>query len=66
VKNHNEDEEKVTWLIDKVNKSGGIDYAYQKMISYRDNAIRMLDELPDNSSRQTLVKLISFTIDRKK
>jgi octaprenyl-diphosphate synthase len=66
VKRHSEDLEKVAWLIRKINASGGVDYARQKMNEFKDKAIAELREFPDNPSREALLQLIDFVIERKK
>ena len=66
VKNHNNNPEKVANVIGKVNQSGGIDYARQKMVFYHDKAMEILDEFPDSESKTALRQLVDFTIERKK
>jgi octaprenyl-diphosphate synthase len=65
VKNHNTDREKVAWLIQRVADGGGIDYAIEKMTKYRNEALEMLQELPERPARESLKQLIDFTIQRK-
>jgi len=65
VKNHNTDREKVAWLIQQVTEKGGIDYAVQKMTEYRNEALEMLQEMPDKPAKESLRQLIDFTIERK-
>ncbi len=64
IKKHNNDPEKVNTLIDLVNKSGGIEYTKNKMKHYKDEALKVLKSFPDSESRQSLEKLIDFTITR--
>ncbi len=65
IKNENRNTKKVALVIDTVVKAGGIAYAAQKMYEYRDAAIAILHEFPDNEVRQTLEKLVHYTTDRK-
>lgn len=65
VKNHNDDPVKVNALIKEVYDKGGIDYAEKKMFEYRDAALELLNEFPDNISRSSLKKLVTFTTERK-
>ena len=65
-KNHKDDREKVTWLIEQINLSGGIDYAIDKMMEYKNRAIEILLKFPENQSRKALVDLIDYIIERKK
>ncbi len=66
VKNHNNNPEKVALVIDKVNKSGGIEYASEKMKDYHNQALQILEAFPDSPSKTSLKQLVSFTIERKK
>ncbi len=65
VKNHNTDREKIAWLIEQVNKGGGLNYATKMMTQYRNQAIEMLQQMPDNPAKESLRQLIDFTIERK-
>jgi octaprenyl-diphosphate synthase len=66
VKRYNTDSKKVDWLMEKVSASGGIQYATEKMLEYKNKAIILLNEFPENQARQALELLIEFTIERKK
>jgi octaprenyl-diphosphate synthase len=66
VKNHNNNPEKVADVIGKVNQSGGIDYARQKMVHYHDLAMDILNSYPESESKTALKQLVDFTIERKK
>lgn len=65
VKNHNHDPDRVAQLIDWVYSMGGIDYATKAMQQYKEQAINMLQALPDVPARKSLQLLIEFTTDRK-
>ena len=65
LKNKNKDKEKVKQVIAEVIKTGGIQYADAKMIHYRDEALKILYEFPDNKIRQGLEELVRYTTDRK-
>ena len=66
VKNHNENQKKVTELIEKVKASGGIEYTKKKMYEIREEAIQMINEYPESPSRQSLIDLILYTTEREK
>lgn len=66
VKNHNENKKKVAEVIDFVKASGGIEYSTQKMNEYTEEAKAILAELPQNEANQSLLRLIDYTISRKK
>ncbi|MEO6721309.1 MAG: polyprenyl synthetase family protein [Ferruginibacter sp.] len=65
IKNENRQPEKVRMVIDTVVKTGGITYASEKMNSYRDDALTILYEFPDNEVRKALEELVRYTTDRK-
>ena len=66
IKNENRIKKKVGYIIDEVVKSGGIQYAQQKMFEYRDKALEILGEFPETPVRQSLEDLVRYTTDRKK
>jgi octaprenyl-diphosphate synthase len=66
VKNHSTDAKKVAEVIDMVNQKGGIAYAREKMISYRDQSLDILNGFPDNGARESLEKLVLFTTERNR
>ncbi len=65
IKNQNTDKEKVAYAIDQVVKLGGIDYATQKMVAFRDEALAILHTFEDNEVRQALEELVRYTTDRE-
>ncbi|HEY0271669.1 MAG TPA: polyprenyl synthetase family protein [Chitinophaga sp.] len=65
VKNHNTDKDKVNEVIGIVKDSGGIEYAHQQMLQYRDEALTTLHQFPESDIRQGLEQLVRFTTDRK-
>lgn len=66
IKNHNTDEKRVAKVIEMVRSNGGIDYTTQRMNEYRDKALEMLTEFPENPARNSLKELVNFVIDRTK
>lgn len=65
VKNENKNPKKVKYVIDAVKEAGGISYASKKMNAYRDEALEILYNFPDNEVRKTLEELVRYTTDRK-
>lgn len=65
IKNKNKDRRMVQQVIDEVVKAGGIDYASEKMIKLRDEAIIILNEFNNNEIGKGLEALVRFTTDRK-
>jgi len=66
VKNHNNDPKKVSEVINFVIEKGGITYAEKIMHEYKDKALANLESVPDNASKQSLILLVNYSIERKK
>ncbi len=66
VKNENDNPKKVDEVILYVRASGGIEYATEKMKSYRQQALNVLAEFPDNEARKSLNDLVMYTTERMK
>ncbi|MBS1978416.1 MAG: polyprenyl synthetase family protein [Bacteroidetes bacterium] len=64
VKHHSEKPKKVREVIDYVRSSGGIEYAQKVMNNYHQKALALLNEFPDSVYRQSLSRLVQFTIER--
>ena len=65
VKNNNQNKEKVKWVIEQVEKAGGIEYAKNKMNDFRDEALILLRHFPESSVRQGLEDMVLYVTDRK-
>ena len=65
VKNESTKKEKIKFVIDAVNNSGGIAYGYKKMFEYRDEALAILNQFPDGEVKEALEQLVRYTTDRK-
>lgn len=66
IKNHNEDNEAVKEVIDFVINKGGISYANKIMQEYKEKALTVLKQMPDNPSRQSMERLLIYAIERKR
>lgn len=66
IKNHNEESEEVKKVIDFVIAKGGIVYANKIMHQYKEKALALLNQFPENDSRKSLEKLLVYAIERKK
>ena len=66
VKNHNNNPDKVAQVIDKVNHSGGIEYATERMREYQQKAFDLLHEFPESAMRNSFEQLVVFTTERNK
>lgn len=65
VKNNSTDRTKVNEVIDHVRKSGGIAYATQKMMEYRQAGLDILYTYPKTPERDAMEELVNYVIDRK-
>ena len=65
IKNQNKNPDKIKYVLEKVIETGGIRYANEKMIQYRDEALAILYEFPESDIRKGLEELVRFTTDRK-
>ena len=65
VKNENKDPKKIEFVLENVVNSGGIRYAEEKMISYRDQSLAILHEFPASDVRDGIEELVRYTTDRK-
>jgi octaprenyl-diphosphate synthase len=65
VKNNSTDRAKVNEVISYVQKSGGIEYARDKMKQYKNDALGILHSYPDSPARRAMEELVDYVIDRK-
>ena len=64
VKNNNTDKQKVQFVLDTVEQTGGIRYATDKMMAFRDEALDILYGFPESDIRNALEELVRYTTDR--
>ncbi len=65
LKNENKTAAGIKFVIEKVNESGGLAYATQKMENYRDEALEILNRFNPGPVRGALEDLVRYTTDRK-
>ena len=65
LKNENKTAAGIKFVIEKVNESGGLAYATQKMENYRDEALEILNRFNPGTVRDALEDLVRYTTDRK-
>ena len=66
VKNHSQDSAQVKKAIDIVVKSGGIAYAHKRMLEIKEEAVLLIEGLPNNDAKEVLLSLVDYTITRNK
>ncbi|MDN4166965.1 polyprenyl synthetase family protein [Cytophagales bacterium LB-30] len=66
VKNNSDKPKKVDEVIAFVKQKGGLEYATQVMNTFYQEALALLDPLPDSEYKTSLKGLVQYTIERKK
>lgn len=66
IKNDSKNSIKVEEIIMLVKNNNGLDYAEKKMNSFYQQALNILDELPNNEAKNSLIKLLEYVIKREK
>jgi octaprenyl-diphosphate synthase len=66
VKNKNEDSKSVKRAIEIVTQAGGISYATAKMNQLKNEALSLLEGIPDSPAKRALIGLVDYSIERKK
>lgn len=66
VKRHNKNKKKVQEVIDFVVQNGGLDYTIEKMHEYQQKALELLKDIPDSESKQSMIELVNYVVNRKK
>jgi octaprenyl-diphosphate synthase len=65
IKNENTRKHRVSYIVDVVTKTGGIEYTTQKMNLYKQEALGLLQTFPDTDIRKGFEDLVNFVTDRK-
>ena len=65
IKNDNQNNEKVKWVIETVRATGGMQYTTEKMELYKKDALDLLYTFPAGEVRIAIEQLINYTIQRK-
>ncbi len=65
VKRHNRDKKRVREVIEKVKAAGGLTYAEEKMEEFRQKALAILLEFPQDAYRDALEQMVNYVISRK-
>jgi len=66
VKNRNEDPKQVARAVELVISHGGIAYAQKKMLELKDQALTLLNDIPDSEAKRSIIGLVEYTAQRKK
>jgi octaprenyl-diphosphate synthase len=66
IKNESTKPARVAEVIQLVRASDGLAYAHTAMLRYRDEAVEILMQFPDNEARQSLRQLLDYVVVRNK
>ena len=66
IKRKKHSKKKINEVLAFVKRYHGLEYAQDKMHDLRDEALRLLNQAPDNEARQSLEHLVNYTISRTK
>jgi len=66
VKNYNKDKNRVKEVIAFVKANGGLEYAVKRMMSFQDEALKLLSNFPDSPYKASLKLMVEYVIERKK
>ena len=64
IRNESDKPKKVSEVISYVKRSGGIEYAIEKMNKFHQDALDILKDIPESPYKNSLIQLVQFTIDR--
>ena len=64
IKKHNTDKSRIKEIISLVKKTGGLEYAIEKMNYFHKIALEDLNKLPDNEFKSSLTEMINYVIQR--
>ncbi|MCK4852842.1 MAG: polyprenyl synthetase family protein [Bacteroidales bacterium] len=66
INKHNNNAGKVQEVIGFARTYNGLEYSESKMLGYRDEALEIIRELPDNEHKRSLQNLVNYVVERKK
>ena len=64
VRNDSKKPKKVKEVIEFVRQSGGIEYAQTAMNRFHQEALNIVEEVPDSTYKRSLIQLVQYTIER--
>lgn len=66
IKNHNKNPKRVKEIIRYVKENGGLIYAENKMESFKNQALGLLEAYPSSAYKESLEQMVNYVIERKK
>lgn len=65
IKSNSKNKDEIKFVLDYVEKNGGIEYAIKKMNEYREKSVIILDSLQNPEKTKYLKYLVDFVVERK-
>lgn len=65
IKRNHKNEKKISTIMKFVKDNGGIEYAREKMIEFRDKALAILESYPESEAKESMQELVHYTTTRK-
>jgi len=66
IKNHNKDKKRVKEVIQFVKDKNGLTYAEEKMLKFQQEAIELIQDLPNSTYKDSLILMVNYVIERKR
>ncbi|MDA3893969.1 MAG: polyprenyl synthetase family protein, partial [Salinivirgaceae bacterium] len=66
LKKKNKSKSEVAQIIDTVKEYGGIEYARDIMLDYKNKALAILEKYPESEYSNSLKAIVTYTVERKK
>jgi octaprenyl-diphosphate synthase len=66
IKRHNNNSQKVQEVIEFAKANNGLEYSRDQMMKYRNEAIDILSQFPDNEHNESLKHLVNYVVERQK
>jgi octaprenyl-diphosphate synthase len=66
IKHHSGNPKKVQEVLDFVHETEALKYTHKRMLEYRDRALETLMKIPKSDARDSLEKLVDYTVNRTK
>ncbi len=66
IKNKNDRKKFILRAVELVKQSGGLQYAYDRMLAIKTEALLLLKDIPDSEAKKALIGLVEYTVNRDK
>jgi octaprenyl-diphosphate synthase len=66
IRKHHDNQSKVKEIIELVRKTGGLEYAEERMNFYKKSALDMLIDFPESDIKESVKLFVDYTVSRKK